>query len=80
MEKIEHPLKNGPLINPTGITIRQLKALVKDLPELNEAGDENEVWIGNNPCGNDASNVCRSIYKLNAGDIILEIKCLQYNT
>ena len=57
------------LINKNGITIKQLKELVKDLPETNKNGDDYEVWIG---ADNNLSNVAKQIWPLNDGDIIIE--------
>ncbi len=63
-----------PLTNPRGITIRQLKELIKDLPEVNADGEEFEVWMNVSADeDNIGSYVCKSIYKLNDGDIILDI-------
>lgn len=60
------------LINKNGITVRQLKKLVKDLPETNDNGEEFEVWIG---AKGNTSNVCKSAYPLNeredGSDLIL---------
>jgi len=62
------------LINKNGITIRELKYWIKDLPEINEeTGEEYEVWIDGTNCEYGLSNVCTEIMKLNKGDIILEI-------
>lgn len=60
-----------PLINENGITVKQLKELVKDLPETNELGDNYEVWITNTE-DNRLSSVCKYIYRLNDGDLILQ--------
>ena len=54
-----------PLNNQNGITIAELKALVKDLPETDEFGDPYEVWIGNEE---GTSNVAKSIWPLNKGE------------
>jgi len=64
-----------PLINEYGITIRELKELIKDLPEIDEiTGDEYEVWINGTDCRFGFSNQCKAIYRLGRGDIIFEIK------
>lgn len=62
-----------PLINKEGITIRQLKELVKDLKETDENGEDYGLWISNtNNSGQ--SNPARSIFSLNKGDIIIGIE------
>lgn len=62
------------LINTEGITIKELKNWLKDLPEIDEdTGEEFEVWINGTNCEYGLSNACKSIIKLNKGDIILEI-------
>lgn len=62
------------LTNNNGITVRQLKELVKDLPETNAEGDDFEVWVGGK---NNTSNVCKAIWPLNkrsdGQDIIVEV-------
>ena len=57
------------LRNENGITVAELKALVKDLPETDEFGDPYEVWIGNEQ---GTSNVAKEIWPLNEGDILIE--------
>lgn len=57
--------------NINGVTIKQLKELVKDLPEIDESGNDYEVWIGDDNEG--TSNAVKSIWPLNGGDIILYI-------
>ena len=57
--------------NKNGITIKQLKELVKDLPEQDEYGDDFELWVMNKD-GN-TSNIAKSIMQLNRGDLIVEI-------
>lgn len=62
----------NPLINKEGITVKELKELIKDLPEVDQNGDPYEVWIENtDDCGK--SNVAQSVFKLNQGDIIISI-------
>jgi hypothetical protein len=61
------------LINDKGITIRDLKNLVKDLPDLNEDGENFEVWVEHTNDHN-LSTVAKSIIRLNKGDIIVSIK------
>lgn len=60
----------NPIINENGITIKQLKKLVKDLPETNDIGEEYEVWIEDK---SNLSNVAKEIWQLNRGDIIVKI-------
>ena len=61
------------LVNKTGITIRELKELVKDLPEVDEYGEDYEVWVENTD--NDGlSNAAKTIMQLNKGDIIVSIR------
>lgn len=62
-----------PLINKTGITIKQLKDFIKDLPDKDENGEDFEVWIGGNNCHFGLSNPCTEISKLNIGDLIFEM-------
>lgn len=50
------------LVNKNGITVRQLKELVKDLPEANDDGEEFELWIETH---GGLSNVCKNISPLN---------------
>ena len=61
------------LVNKTCITIRELKELVKELPEVDEYGNEYEVWIENTD-NNGLSNAAKTIMQLNKGDIILSIR------
>ncbi len=56
-----------------GITIKQLKDLVKDLPEIDEYGADYEVWIENTD-DRYLSNVAKQIIPLNGGDILISIK------
>ena len=60
------------LVNKNGITIKQLKELVKDLPEQDENGEDFEFWVMNTD-GSSMSNVAKSIMQLNRGDLIVEI-------
>ena len=61
------------LINKNGITIKELKELVKDLPEIDEDGDDYELWVENT---DDAglSNAAQTIFQLNQGDLIVSIR------
>lgn len=60
------------LVNKTGITIMELKELVKDLPEVDEYGEDYEMWIENTD-NNGLSNSAKTIMRLNKGDIIVSI-------
>jgi len=61
--------------NTNGITIKQLKDLVKDLPEKNINGEDYEVWIESDDGSH--SNVAKEIWPLNkreeGQDIIIKI-------
>jgi len=61
-----------PLINAGGVTIKELKELIKDWPEEYKNGDPTEVWIETDQR---TSNVCKAVWPLNlaveASDIIL---------
>jgi hypothetical protein len=63
----------SPLENKEGITIKELKELVKDLPEKDGNGDDYEVWVENTD-DDGLSNVVKTIWQLNQGDIIFSIK------
>lgn len=62
------------LVNMDGITVRDLKRLIRDWPEEREDGTLTEVWIGEGH-GKCVSNACTMIYPLNldrtSADIIL---------
>ena len=60
------------LVNKQGITIKELKEFVKDLPEVDEYGEDYEVWIENTD-DNGLSNSAKVISQLNKGDIIIKI-------
>jgi hypothetical protein len=51
------------------LTVKKLKEFVKDLPEVDEYGDDYEVWIGEK---DGLSNCASSIMRLNKGDVIIE--------
>jgi hypothetical protein len=61
------------LVNKHGITVRQLKELVMNLPEVDESGEEYGVWVNGTNCDYGLSNPCKSILQLNGGDIIMGI-------
>lgn len=59
-----------PLVNKKGITIKELKDLVKDLPEVNpKTGEEYELWVMTGP---GTSSLVKSIWDLNSGDLIFD--------
>jgi hypothetical protein len=60
------------VVNKNGITIKELKELVKDLPEQDKNGEDFELWVMNTD-GSSMSNVAKSIMQLNRGDLIVEI-------
>ena len=63
-----------PFKTKNGITVKQLKKIVKLLPEVNEStGDDYEVWVDGTGCERGLSNVCKEIWQLNKGDIIFLI-------
>lgn len=62
-----------PLENKEGVTIKELKELVKDLSEKDGNGDDYEVWVENTDDAS-LSNVVKTIWQLNQGDIIFSIK------
>ncbi len=62
-----------------GMTVKQLKDMVRDWPEQNDAGEDNEVWVGS--IGKGFTNQVVSICPLNlrynengnpTADILLE--------
>lgn len=56
------------LKNPNGMTVKELKDYLKDLPEVDEFGEAYEVWLQTQEGhSSPAVEVCR----LNQGDIIL---------
>lgn len=58
------------ITSKTGITVKQIKEYVKDLPETDPStGEEYEVWYAENGL----SNPVKTIMQLNKGDIILSI-------
>lgn len=59
------------------MTIKQLKEYLKDLPEVDESGEEYEVWIDGTGCKPGLTNECDWRSKLNKGDILLGIKPLE---
>ena len=63
----------GPLKNANGITVKELKDFVRDLPEVDDYNGENfEVWVDGTDCKPGLTNVAKSIWKLNKGDLCIE--------
>lgn len=63
MNSVQH-FKNG-------LTVRELKELIKNWPEVDEHGDEAEVWVEDEY---GISNPVRSVWPLNSVDILFEMK------
>jgi len=66
-----------------GLTVRELKELIKDWPDVDPVtGEECEVWIGNEK-EKGTSNQCTSVFPLNlrnngskfSADVLLEHSC-----
>lgn len=55
---------------PNGLTVRELKALIADWPEVDDEGNEAEVWI-EDECG--LSNIVKQVWPLNDVDILFEV-------
>jgi hypothetical protein len=67
---------------PQGLTVKQLKEMIKDWPEVDLFGDPCEVWLGS---GNGLTNICTRVSSLNhrsdhdgvhvveSADLLLEI-------
>ena len=74
-ESLNENLRNNmkPLENKNGITIKELKELVKDLPEIDDNGEDFELWVENTD-DNRLSNPAKTIMRLNKGDIIVSIQ------
>lgn len=59
---------------PDGMSVRQLKALIKDWPDLNEyTGEENEVWLHNNGFSNQVKTVMPLNFREHEGRISADI-------
>ena len=58
--------------NDHGITIKQLKDYIMNLPEKDSNGEDYEVWVAKDTkSGTGLSNYVVEICKLNEGDILL---------
>ena len=62
-----------PLTTEQGITIKQLKDYVKDLPEKDKHGEDYEFWVDGTDCREGLSNIAKSLWQLNEGDLIVQI-------
>ena len=62
-----------PITNINGITIKQLKDLVKDLPETDGCGEDYTVWLMSDVSPT-LSSQCVSIWRLNEGDLCFDIR------
>ena len=52
------------------ITIRELKEYVKDMPEVDEYGDDFEVWVETKP---NLTSPAVGLIKLNQGDLCIDV-------
>ena len=57
-------------ITKNGLTVKELKEMIKDWPEEDQYGEPAEVWI-EDECG--VSNPVRAVWPLNDADILLSI-------
>lgn len=55
---------------PNGLTVRELKALIADWPEIDDEGNEAEVWIEDD---SSLSNIVKKVWPLNDVDILFEV-------
>jgi hypothetical protein len=46
----KNPVEGGPYPFVRGMTVKELKALIKDWPEVNHEGEPTEVWIETGRC------------------------------
>ncbi len=63
------------------MTVKELKSIIRDWPEVNYLGEDTEVWIEVDNCGR--SNICSGYLPLNfrtdsdgneSSDILLEVR------
>jgi len=59
------------IISENGITVKELKEFVKDLP-VGDKDDVYEVWVEHTD-NERMSSIARSVMRLNKGDIIISI-------
>ena len=52
---------------PNGMSVKDLKKLVANLPEVNESGEDNEAWM---MTGNGTTSQIANVSPLNRGDIL----------
>lgn len=57
-----------PVSNEDGITVKQLKEWIRDLPEVDSNGEDYEVWISANKGW---SKLAVELSILNEGDVII---------
>ncbi len=57
------------LKNKDGITMKQLKDYIKDMPDKNENGEDYEIFI---ETGQNLSSIVTEIWDLNNGDLLLK--------
>ena len=57
-----------------GLTVKELKKLIKHWAEKDANGNDNEVWI---ETGNGLSSVVTEVVRLNQTDILLESKAFK---
>ena len=62
-------MSRGTFENEMGITVKQLKEIVKDWPETDTLGEDSEVWI---MTGETLSSPVVAISPLNSADLMLE--------
>jgi len=62
-------MARGTFENEMGITVKQLKEIVKDWPETDTLGEDSEVWI---MTGEALSSPVVAISPLNSADLMLE--------
>ena len=66
-------IRTQPFTTDDALTLKQLKEILRVLPDTNEYGEDFEVWMS---VGNNLSNPVKSVWSLNLRndgcDIILE--------
>lgn len=56
-------IQKSPFVNKNGLTIKELKIMINDTPEVNEDGKPFEVWV---QTGDNVSSPVKTVYKLNS--------------
>jgi hypothetical protein len=59
-----------PIINDSGLTVRELKMWIGNLKEKDDYGDDYTVWVG----ASGLSNIAIRLSVLNTGDIIFDTR------